>query len=109
MRQKVIGRIVVRFVFEVEDFEQMSFNDYGVLDFFAECFDMKANSFDWKENDDARVWMLKAEKKGLKVLEVDDGDDTSFLLAMKPEYWSTAEYICKLMEVSPQLVEPELE
>jgi hypothetical protein len=107
MKQKIIGKYVVRCVFEIENFEEQSFNDYDVLDFLAECFDMKANSFDWKESDDALKWKTKMEKKGLKVSEVDDGDDTSFLLAVKPEYWVTVEYIAKMLNV--QLIDPELE
>lgn len=109
MRQKVIGKFVIKFVFEVEDFEQLSFNDYDVLDFFAECFDMKANSFDWKESDKAQEWIAKMEKRGLEVKELDDGDDSSYLVGLKPELWPTTEYICKLMKSSPGFVEPELE
>mgnify|MGYP001262108961 CR=1 FL=1 len=106
---KVIEKLVFKFVFEVDNYKELSFNDYDVLDFFAEYLDMKANSFDWKESDDARIWIAKQKKVGLEVLEVDDGDDSIFLLALKHEYWPTVEYIAKLMTSSPELVEPELE
>lgn len=109
MKQKIIGKLVVKFVFEVDNFKEQSFGDYEVLDFFIEHFQMKENLFDWKESEAAQKWIAAREKKGLVVKELEDGDDAAFLIALKPEYWPTTEYIATLLGDAISFIEPEME
>jgi len=104
----IIGKYVVKFVFEVSGAEKFDFVDYDVQDFFAGVFKMKSKLFDWKESDEAKKWMASQKKKGLEVLEVDDYEDTSLLIALKLENWPTMEYVCKNLIHPIEFIEPEL-